>query len=85
MVKRLGIHKGLELGGYNLINISTRHVAKVIYREYEYPTVLTWERVYEDADVDELYGELIHYLGHEKTIRTSYGNSYNCIFQSSDE
>ena len=76
------LHKGLQLSGYQLENISVGHVTIVRYREYQYPSVLTWKKIQDGADPNQLLNSVSSYLRGEKTIYTAYGNPYKCDFGS---
>ena len=74
------LHKGLELAGYQLENVSVGHVTVVKYRSYQYPTTLTWKKIQDNADPNRLLNSLSSYLRGDKTIYTAYGNPYRCDF-----
>lgn len=79
-LKGFGIQKGSYLDGYYLADISVGHDTIKRYREYQYPTVMTW-RVYDNtANYPKFMTDLTNYLQDDRIIYSEYGNPYSCNF-----
>lgn len=78
-----GVHEGLRFGPYVLTNIEIEHVPIRRYREYEYPTALTFQSEGSTrGDARALAAAVMRQFAAEpRTIYTSYGNPYRCDFQ----
>lgn len=75
-----GIRQGTRLAGYELAHVEADHDTVKRYREYEYPTTLTWHRVDASENPNDLVSALANSLQYDQIIRTSYGNPYWCNF-----
>jgi len=75
-----GLQQGSTMAGYVLDKIQIEHDEMVRYREYQYPTTLTWRKQDPGANYNQFKQQLTNYLGLMKVIYTSYGNPYDCNF-----
>lgn len=79
-LKGFGIQQGSYLNGYYLADISIGHDMIRRYREYQYPTILTWKIYDQTANGDKLIQDLSTFLDGERVIYSEYGNPYSCHF-----
>lgn len=76
-----GLVKGLQIGGYGLVNVAGSEHSIVRYREYEYMVQLTFEPIYAGYNSATLLNMLYNnYLTPPRIIASDYGNPYLCHF-----
>ena len=82
----LGLHQGLNIAGYKLIDIDISHQSVKRYHEYKYPIRLTFDCSNEKYNNQQLESQLKSQISGDKIIYSDYGNPYNCNieFQSID-
>lgn len=91
--KGFDLNEGMNLAGYMLIKMDIKHLQKIRYKEYTYPTILTWKKISSDASTYnllkkissdastyDLLKKLEEYLHGDRVIYTTYGNPYKCNF-----
>ena len=78
-----GLHEGLTLAGYRLMDIQISHEQVKRYQEYKYPLRLTFDCANEtnDTQYQQLYQALVSKISGDKTIYTEYGNPYKCTIE----
>lgn len=73
-----GLYPGVQLAGFRLNKVQTKHEMITRYREYKYPTTMVWTS--EGGNPDILLNTLNQYLLAPRIIYSEYGNSYECVF-----
>lgn len=80
-----GLHHGLILANYTLIQMQIGHHQVVLYNEYSYPTDLTWQwqgpGEASASTMQALFQAFSQYVAGLRIIRTASGRPYKCIFQ----
>ena len=79
-LKGFGLQQNSTLDGFYLSNIHVGHEVITRYREYQYPTALTWKAYEGNVDSSKLIRDLTEYLAGDQIIYSEYGNPYSCNF-----
>lgn len=74
-----GLAPGITLAGFTLSSIHSGHEMVTRYREYRYPTTMTWMSQV-PTDPTLLVNTLNQYLATPRRIYSEYGNPYSCTF-----
>lgn len=79
-----GIHEGLKIAGYKLVNYEIQHKQVQRWNEYAYPTLLQWKWDEKSkptqSDYDSLSAEFSKYAGGTRIIYSEHGRPYKCKF-----
>lgn len=75
-----GFHQGMKLNGYELTDMQIEHHQVKRYREYSYPTKLTWSIAEPNHNFEALKVSIQQMVQGNKIINSSYGNPYSCSF-----
>lgn len=78
-LSKFGIIKGIELGGYRLVDVTGIHT-EISKGHYEYPITMKFRSSTQSAKVDSLIAQLSKQTAEDKVIYSSYGNPYECHF-----
>jgi len=70
----------MVIQGYQLTNLNIGHNSIRRYREYSYPTNMTWKVSESTYNRNLFEQELKSMLQGSKTINSEYGNPYSCTF-----
>ena len=76
-LKGFGIHKGLIIDGYKLIDINIEEYEIHQYREYEYNIRLLFNHI---GDSKKFISQFKTYVKGNEIIKSRYGNPYKCNF-----
>ena len=80
-LKQFGIHHGLMVDSWELIDIDINETEIQQYQEYKYDIILLFEHVgNDDINIRNFFSKLKMYVGGNIIIKTRYGNPYECNF-----
>lgn len=73
-----GLMKNLQIGNWIVTHILIEHQQIIRYEKYQYPIELTFQPLNQNADLNQLYQDLMNYTKDSRVIYSKYGNPYNC-------
>lgn len=79
-----GLLEGLQIAGYVLEKIQISHNEVSRFREYAYPTVLTWKKLEASANFSSFQYSFQNQVKSPRITYTKYGNPYDCLFGKSE-